>query len=96
MTDTAIEWRATNLVALGEELRDKIARVTQQFEQRASTARRQDEASRLRARLSQLVQSIQTSYRTHLERMSEDEQTRDETHYDQTLAALVHNSDRGR
>ncbi len=88
MTDTAIEWRATNLVALGEELRDKIARVTQQFEQRASTARRQDEASRLRARLSQLVQSIQTSYRTHLERMSEDEQTRDETLYDQTLAGI--------
>ena len=88
MTDTAIEWRATNLVALGEELRDKIARVTQQFEQRASTARRQDEASRLRARLSQLVQSIQTSYRAHLERMSEDEQTRDETLYDQTLAGI--------
>ena len=88
MTDTAIEWRATNLVALGEELRDKIARVTQQSEQRASTARRQDEASRLRARLSQLVQSIQTSYRTHLERMSEDEQTRDETLYDQTLAGI--------
>ena len=78
MTDTAIEWRATNLVALGEELRDKIARVTRQFEQRASTARGQDEMGRLRARLSQIVESIQTSYRTHLERMSEDEQTRDE------------------
>ena len=88
MTDTAIEWRATNLVALGEELRDKIARVTQQFEQRASTARGQDEMKRLRTRLSQIVQSIQTSYRTHLERMSENEQTRDETLYDQTLAGI--------
>ena len=88
MTDTAIEWRATNLVALGEELRDKIARVTRQFEQRASTARGQDEMGRLRARLSQIVESIQTSYRTHLERMSEDEQTRDETLYDQTLAGI--------
>jgi Zn-dependent protease with chaperone function/uncharacterized tellurite resistance protein B-like protein len=88
MTDTAIEWRATNLVALGEELRDKIARVTQQFEQRASTARNQDEASRLRTRLNQLVQSIQTSYRTQLSRLSEDETTRDETLYDQTLAGI--------
>ena len=88
MTDTTIEWRATNLVALGEELRDKIARVTRQFEQRASTARGQDEMGRLRARLSQIVESIQTSYRTHLERMSEDEQTRDETLYDQTLAGI--------
>ncbi len=34
MTEAAIEWRATNLVALGEELRNKISRVTQQFEER--------------------------------------------------------------
>ena len=59
MTSTAIEWRASNLVALGEELQDKVARVTQQFQQRASSARDQNEAGRLRQRLAQLVDSIQ-------------------------------------
>src|SRR5262245_10263687 len=88
MTEAAIEWRATNLVALGEELRSKIARVTQQFEERASTARSQDEASRLRQRLSQLVDSIQVSYRTQLDRMTGEQESRDETLYDNTLAGI--------
>jgi Zn-dependent protease with chaperone function/uncharacterized tellurite resistance protein B-like protein len=88
MTEAAIEWRATNLVALGEELRNKIARVTQQFEQRASIARTQDEASRLRQRLSQLVDSIQVSYRSQLERMTGEQESRDESLYDTTLAGI--------
>jgi Zn-dependent protease with chaperone function/uncharacterized tellurite resistance protein B-like protein len=88
MTEAAIEWRATNLVALGEELRNKISRVTQQFEERASIARSQDEASRLRQRLSQLVDSIQVSYRTQLERMTGEQESRDETLYDTTLAGI--------
>ena len=82
MIDTAVEWRATNLVALGEELRDRIARVTQQFEQRASVARTRDEADRLRQRLSQLVDSIQVSYRGQLEKLTEGQGSRDETLYD--------------
>jgi Zn-dependent protease with chaperone function/uncharacterized tellurite resistance protein B-like protein len=88
MSEAAIEWRATNLVALGEELRNKIARVTQQFEQRASTARNGDEADRLRKRLSQLVESIQQSYRAHLEKMSDRQGSRDESLYDQSLAGI--------
>jgi Zn-dependent protease with chaperone function/uncharacterized tellurite resistance protein B-like protein len=88
MTEAAIEWRATNLVALGEELRSKISRVTQQFEERASLARSHDEASRLRQRLSQLVDSIQVSYRTQLERMTGEQESRDETLYDSTLAGI--------
>ncbi|HJS75449.1 MAG TPA: M48 family metalloprotease [Vicinamibacteria bacterium] len=88
MMEAAIEWRATNLVALGEELRNKISRVTQQFEDRASIARSQDEASRLRQRLSQLVDSIQVSYRTQLERMTGEQESRDETLYDTTLAGI--------
>jgi uncharacterized tellurite resistance protein B-like protein len=88
MTEAAIEWRATNLVALGEELRNKISRVTQQFEERASTARTQDEASRLRQRLSQLVDSIQVSYRSQLERMTGEQESRDETLYDTTLSGI--------
>ncbi len=88
MTEAAIEWRATNLVALGEELRNKISRVTQQFEERAGMARSQDEASRLRHRLSQLVDSIQVSYRTQLERMTGEQESRDETLYDNTLAGI--------
>ena len=88
MTEAAIEWRATNLVALGEELRNKISRVTQQFEERASTARTQDEASRLRQRLSQLVDSIQVSYRSQLERMTGEQESRDESLYDTTLAGI--------
>ena len=87
MTEAAIEWRATNLVALGEELRNKISRVTQQFEERASIARSQDEASRLRQRLSQLVDSIQMSYRSQLERLT-GEQESDESLYDTTLAGI--------
>jgi Zn-dependent protease with chaperone function/uncharacterized tellurite resistance protein B-like protein len=88
MSEAAIEWRASNLVALGEELRNKIARVTQQFEQRASTARNGEEAERLRKRLSQLVESIQQSYRTHLEKMSDDKDSRDRSLYDQNLAGI--------
>ncbi len=88
MTEAAIEWRATNLVALGEELRNKIARVTQQFEERAGMARSQDEASRLRQRLSQLVDSIQVSYRTQLDRMTGEKESGDETLYDNTLAGI--------
>jgi Zn-dependent protease with chaperone function/uncharacterized tellurite resistance protein B-like protein len=88
MTEAAIEWRATNLVALGEELRTKISRVTQQFEERASIARTQDEASRLRQRLGQLVDSIQVSYRSQLERMTGEHESRDETLYDTTLAGI--------
>jgi uncharacterized tellurite resistance protein B-like protein len=88
MTEAAIEWRATNLVALGEELRNKISRVTQQFEERASTARTHDEASRLRQRLSQLVDSIQVSYRSQLERMTGEQENRDESLYDATLAGI--------
>lgn len=88
MTEAAIEWRATNLVALGEELRNKISRVTQQFEERASIARSQDEASRLRQRLSQLVDSIQMSYRTQLERMTGEQESGDESLYDTTLAGI--------
>src|SRR3970282_227620 len=87
MTEAAIEWRATNLVALGEELRNKISRVTQQFEERASIARSQDEASRLRQRLSQLVDSIQMSYRSQLERLT-GEQESDESLYDTPLAGI--------
>lgn len=88
MTEAAIEWRATNLVALGEELRSKIARVTQQFEQRANIARTQEEASRLRQRLSQLVESIQHSYRAQLDQLSGDTEHRDESLYDTSLAGI--------
>jgi uncharacterized tellurite resistance protein B-like protein len=88
MTEAAIEWRATNLVALGEELRSKISRVTQQFEQRANTARTQEEASRLRQRLSQLVESIQHSYRGQLDKLSGESEQRDESLYDTTLAGI--------
>jgi uncharacterized tellurite resistance protein B-like protein len=88
MTDAAIEWRATNLVGLGEELRSKIARVTQQFEQRAGIARSQDEAGRLRQRLSQLVESIQQSYRAQLEKMSDESESSDDALYDTGLAGI--------
>jgi Zn-dependent protease with chaperone function/uncharacterized tellurite resistance protein B-like protein len=98
MNSTAIEWRASNLVALGEELQEKVARVTQQFQQRASAARDQNEASRLRQRLAQLVDSIQESYRVRLSSMT-DNGGGDESLYDRTLAgidmdALVYRGDR--
>ncbi len=85
---SAIEWRATNLVALGEELQSKVARVSEQFDQRARSARNPDEASRLRQRLGQLVESIQTSYRDRLERMSENGSERDHSLYDHSLAGI--------
>lgn len=98
MSSTAIEWRATNLVALGEELQDKVARVTQQFDQRASSVRDQDEAGRLRQRLSQLVESIQESYRSKLATMSQNGGG-DDSLYDRSLAgidmdAIVYRGDR--
>jgi Zn-dependent protease with chaperone function/uncharacterized tellurite resistance protein B-like protein len=73
MSSAAIEWRASDLVALGEELRTKIARVTQQFEERAASARSAEEADRLRQRLGQLVESIQASYNVRLHQMTEAE-----------------------
>lgn len=99
MTSAAIEWRATTLVALGEELQDKVSRVTQQFEQRASSARSPDEANRLRQRLAQLVGSIQESYRSKLSTMSENGRGGDGSLYDRSLAgidmdALVYQGDR--
>lgn len=99
MSATQIEWRATNLVALGQELQTKIARVTQQFQERAGAARTNDEADRLRQRLQQLVGTIQDSYRSQLKRLSEDESRRDDSLYDTTLAGvdmnfLVYRGDR--
>ena len=85
---SAIEWRATNLVALGEELQSKVARVSEQFDERARSARNPDEASRLRQRLGQLVESIQTSYRDRLEKMSENGSERDHSLYDHSLAGI--------
>lgn len=99
MSSAAIEWRATNLVALGQELQDKVARVTQQFEQRASSAQSQDEGGRLRQRLAQLVDSIQESYRTRLSSLSANGSGGDDGLYDRSLAgidmdALVYRGDR--
>ena len=88
MTSAAIEWRATNLVALGEELQSKVARVTQQFEERASRAKDGEEAARLRQRLGQLVDSIQQSYRVRLEKLSSEESTSSESLYDRSLAGI--------
>ena len=88
MTSTAIEWRATSLVALGEELQSKVARVKEQFEHRARSARKPEEADRLRQRLAQLVESIQASYRERLASMSDHGEARDESLYDHTLAGI--------
>ena len=88
MTSTAIEWRAANLVALGEELQSKVARVTEQFNERASSARTPDEASRLRQRLAQLVESIQESYRAKLAGMSDNGATGDSSLYDRSLSGI--------
>ena len=88
MNATDIEWRAKNLVDLGQELQSKISRVTNQFQDRASSARNQDEESRLRSRLQQLVDSIQDSYRAQVQKLSDDSEGGDAPLYDASLAGI--------
>ena len=99
MNAADIEWRSTNLVALGEELQTKIARVTQQFQQRAGTARTNEDADRLRQRLQQLVAAIQGSYREQVKKLSDHSSGNGDTLYDTSLAGidmnlLVYSGDR--
>jgi Zn-dependent protease with chaperone function/uncharacterized tellurite resistance protein B-like protein len=70
MASNLVEWTSTDLVSLGQELQTKIAKVREQFENRAAQARTEQDIERLRQRLDGLVDQIQDSYQDRMRTMS--------------------------